>query len=375
MGTRQPGRSSRSVGGDSVVNVQAEIRNSVEQERLKRYAREYRQSKEVEEALASLSRFSCQPVDYEQALTRKEWVEPALPDFSYILIETRLKVTNKYLAAIATQLVAGLFFVILSLAFMDSFVPIIGVIGLAACALALNRELQNRRREVDRALTEARADIEARLRTIKEEIAEARQAFEDAENQRIERIERLINGDAAANFERLEEVLQGIKLPFYVRCHVDFFDMEPLLTLYLPNHNVIPPTVVSLSPTGVIDYEEKSAAAINHQYTEALAGTAITLALLLYTYLPSVDELYVVGLFDQREQPECFYSLRLTRQAALDIVETPSALAAFQQLDARFAIGDNGLFTPVEEPMLPSWWGAAPSEGILTAKITIPSKF
>jgi hypothetical protein len=375
MGTRQPGRSSRSVGGDSVVNVQAEIRNSVEQERLKRYAREYKQSKELEEALANLSRFSCEPIDYEQALTRKEWVEPALPDFSYILVETRLKVTNKYLAAIATQLVAGLFFVILSLAFMDSFVPIIGVIGLAACALALNRELENRRREMDHALTEARADIEARLRTIKEEIAAARQAFEDAENQRIERIERLINGDAAANFERLQEVLQGIKLPFYLRCHVDFYDMEPLLTLYLPNHNVIPPTIVSLSPAGGIEYEEKSSTAINHQYTEALAGTAITLALLVYTYLPSVDNLFVVGLFDHREQPECFYSLRLTRQGALDIVDAPSALAAFQQLDARFEIGENGIFTPIEEPMLPGWWGSVPSETILAAKFTIPSKF
>ncbi len=373
MGTRQSGRGQR--GNDSVVRVQADIRDGVEQERMKRYAREYKQSKEVEEALANLSRFTFRPVDYVPALTRKEWVEPAIPDFSYILIETRLKVTNKYLTAIASIVLGGLFFVILSLAFMDSFVPIIGVIGLAACTLALNRELQNRRREVDRALTAARADIEIRLKELREKIEEERQAFEAAENQRIERVERLLNADPPAVFERIEEVLQSFKLPFYLRCTVDFYDMEPLLTLYLPGHNVIPPNIVSLSPAGVIDYEEKTASAINQQYSEALAGTSVTLALLLYTYLPPLDVMYVRGMFDRGENPACYYCLRLTRQAAFDIVEAASAIEAFRQLEARFEIGQNGIFDPVEEQLLPDWWEASTREGVLTAKLTIPSKF
>jgi hypothetical protein len=375
MSTRQSGRGQRGNGNDSVVRLQADIRDGVEQERLKRYAREYRQSKEIEEALDGLSRFACRPVDYVPALTRKEWVEPAIPDFSYILIETRLKVTNKYLAAIATQVLGGLFFVILSLAFMDSFVPIIGIIGLAACTLALNRELQNRRREVDRALTAARADIESRVKELREKIEEDRQAFEQAEDQRIARVERLLNADPTAVFERIEEVLKSFKLPFYLRCTVDFYEMEPLLTLYLPGHNVIPPNIVTLSQTGVIDYEEKTAPAINQQYSEALAGTAVTLALLLYTYLPPLDVMYVRGLFDRGENPACYYCLRLTRQAALDIVEAPSAIEAFRQLEARFEIGQNGIFTPLEEQLLPDWWEASAREGVLSTKLTIPSKF
>ncbi|MDT8902496.1 hypothetical protein [Anaeroselena agilis] len=375
MATRQSGRGPRAAGNDSVVRVQADIRDGVEQERLKRYTREYKQSREIEEGLESLSRFACQPIDYVPAMTRKEWVEPAIPDFSYILVETRLKVTNKYLAAIATQVLGGLFFVILSLAFMDSFVPIIGIVGLAACTLALNRELQNRRREVDRALTEARADIERRVKELREKIAEERQAFEEAENQRIARIERLLNADPAAVFERIEEVLRSFKLPFYLRCTVDFYELEPLVTLYLPGHNVIPPNIVTLSQAGVIDYEEKTAPAINQQYSEAMAGTAVTLALLLYTYLPPLDVLYVRGVFDRGENPACYYCLRLTRQAALEVVEAPSALEAFRQLEARFEIGQNGMFTPIDEQLLPDWWEAAPREGVLATKLTIPSKF
>jgi hypothetical protein len=96
MGARQAGRGKRA-GDDSMVQVQAEIRDGVEQERLKRYAREYKQSVEMEEALAGLSKFTYQEVDYLPAMARKEWTEPTIPDFSYILVETRLKVTNKFL--------------------------------------------------------------------------------------------------------------------------------------------------------------------------------------------------------------------------------------------------------------------------------------
>lgn len=373
MGTRQAGRGKRA-GDDSVVRVQAEIRDGVEQERLKRYAREYKQSAEMEEALAGLSRFAYQQVDYLPAMARKEWTEPTIPDFSYILVETRLKVTNKFLPAIATQLAAGLFFVILSLIFMDSFITIIGIVGLAVCALALNRELHSRRREIDRALSAARADIDNRVREMREMIEKARKEFEDAENERIGRIERLLGADPAAVFERLEEVLRGFKLPFYLRCAVDFYDLEPLLTLHLPGHNIIPTTLVTMSPTG-IDYEEKPASDISRQYTEALAGTAMTLALLLYSYLPPLDVMYVRGLSDRYENPEYHFCLRLTRQAALDAVEALSAVEAFRMVEARFEIGANGLFTPLEKPLLPGWFGVAPANSVMSAKITIPSKF
>ncbi len=375
MGTRQPARGKRAGGGDSVVQVQSEIRDGVEQERLRRYAREYKQSAEMEEALAGLSRFVSQPVDYAPALARKEWVEPAIPDFSYILVETRLKVTNKYLPALVTQLVAGLFFVILSLVFMDSLITVIGVVGLAACALALNKELQNRRREVDRALSAARADIDNRIREIRETIEKARSEFEEAENERINRIERLLGAEPAAVFERLVEVLRSFKLPFYLRCTVDFYDLEPLLTLHLPGHNIIPTNIVTLSQAGVIDYEEKTAPEINHQYTEALAGAALTLALLLYNYLPPLDVLYVRGLYDRYESPECHFCLRLTRQAALEAVEARTALEAFRIIGAHFEIGENGLFTSREKQLLPAWWGAAPPDSVFSTKVTIPSKF
>lgn len=374
MGTRQSGRG-RASGGDNVVRVQAEIRDSVEQERLKRYTREYKQSVETEEALAALGKFSYQPVDYEPAVIRKQWVEPAQPDLSYIMTEARMKAANKYFANIVAQLAAGLLFVILSLVFMDSLVTIIGIAGLAVCALSLNRELQSRRREIDRALAEARMVIDARMKEMQESIDKARQQFEEAEDFRIERIERLLNAEPGAIVNRAEEVLQNYKLPFYLRCIADLYDMELVLTLNLPGHNVIPNQIVTLSPQGNIDYEEKTAIEINNQYSEALAGAAVSIALLLYSYIPPLDVVYIRGLFDRWGNQEYYFCLRLTRQAAMEIIEAPSALDAFQQLGARYEIGTSGTFNPLEEPLLPGWWNAAPKEEIRTAKVTIPSKF
>ncbi len=375
MGTRQPGRGQRAAVGDGVVRVQSEIRDNIEQERLKRFAREYKQSVDMEDALASLSRFSFQPVDYGPALVRREWVAPPVPDFSYILVETRLKVTNKYLASISTQLLAGLFFVILSLAFMNTFVPIIGVVGLAICALALNRELQNRRREIDRALTAARAEIDRKVQEAKDSIEKARDAFVAAEEERVGRVERLLNADPGAVFERLEEVLSSFKMPFYLRCSIDFYETEPLITLHLPGHNVIPDTIVTMSDTGMIDYTEKSAPEINRQFTEALAGAALTLALLAYSYVPPLDAVYVRAISDRFEDPECHFSLRLTRDAALEAAAAPDALTAFEQLGARYEVGQNGNFTPAVQPLLPGWLRTAPHEKVRSTKFTILSKF
>lgn len=375
MGTRQPGRGQRAAVGDGVVRVQAEIRDSIEHERLKRHAREYKQSVDMEEALAGMSRFAIQPVDYGPALVRREWTAPPIPDFSYILMETRLKVTNKYLTSIATQLLAGLFFVILSLSFMNTFVPVIGVVGLAVCALALNRELQNRRREMDYALMAARREIDGKVQEARENVERAHQEFVEAENERIGRIERLLNADPAAVFERLEEVLSGYKMPFYLRCSLDFYELEPLITLHLPGHNVIPDTVVTLSDTGVIDYKEKTAHEVNHQFTEALAGAALTLALLAYSYVPPLDVVYVRAISDRFEDPECHFSVRLTRETALEIVTASTALAAFEQVGARYEVAQNGNFTPVAQPLMPGWWGAAPREKVRSTKFTLLAKF
>lgn len=369
MAVKHSGR--RATNGDNdVVKVQSEIRDGIDKERLKRYAREYKQSVETEEALASLSRFKYEPIDYQSALTRKPFVEPAIPDYSYILTEARLKIANKYQTSIIIQLILGLFFVIFSLAFRDSFVPFIGAAGFIICTLTLHSDLQKRQREMSNALTSARTLIDNRIKEQRETIEDARKTFEEAEDARIDRINKLLTGDDAAVFERLQEVLHNTKLPFYMRCSVRYYESEATLTLSLPSHSIIPTSIVTLTSTGVCEYEEKSAPEITRQYNEVLAATAITLATVILSYLPSLSVLYILGMKDKWEEPECLFSLRIPHEAIFPSPEWPSGLDAFKILGARYDLETtNGVFSPVP-PQLPDWWDRAPKEKVRDASVS-----
>lgn len=272
-----PGRRARSAasGGGNVVQVQAEIRDGIDKERQRRYQREYKQSQEMEKALEELGDFRFEPVDYSAELTRKQWTEPAIPDFSYILTEARLRIINKYQTSILIQALIGVFFVILSLAFRESFVAIIGIIGFVACIFTLYRDYKNRERDMEKALVEGRRQIDERINEIRESIAKAREEFEETETARIEKIEKLLSGDPLAVFERLEEALNAVRLPFYMRCTIDFYNNEPVLTLHLPDNSVIPPQTVTLNAAGACEYSEKPPQEIARKYLEALAGTEI----------------------------------------------------------------------------------------------------
>ncbi len=357
----------RSSSKEDVVKVQAEIRDDIDKERLRRYQRELKKSEEMEEALRRLSTFSYTPVDYSPGLIRKQFHPPVIPDYSYLLTEAKLKIANKYYVPIAIQLVLGLVCVIVSLAFRDTFLPLLGAAGLIACALSLHTDLRNRQRKIALALSAAKTQIEALVKEAQDSINNATRAFEELENARIDKIEKLLSGNPRAVLERIEEVLLTIKLPFFLRCTVDFYD-EPIITLHLPEHMVIPTTKVSLSPAGSLSYEEKSSFDINKQYSEAMAGTAMIIASQLYAAIPTLNTLYLQGLFDKWQEQEYLFSMKLNRQALIDAADCRSGLECFSRLKAEFTIKTSADFTPVQ-PLLPEWWEKVPREKVKTIKV------
>ncbi|MDR3593062.1 MAG: hypothetical protein P4N41_25660 [Negativicutes bacterium] len=359
--------STRSSGKEDVIKVQAEIRDDIDKERLRRYQREQRKSEDMEEALRKLSSFSYTPVDYSRGLIRKEFKAPVIPDYSYLLTEAKLKVVNKYYVPIAVQLGLGLVCVVLSLAFKDTFVPLLGAAGLIACGLSLHTDLRNRQRKIDLALSAARSQIEALVKEARDSIDNTARAFDELENTRIEKIEKLLNGNPSSVLERIEEVLLTIKLPFFLRCTIDFYE-EPMLTLHLPEQLVIPTTRVSVNPAGNLSYEEKTPFEISKQYSEAMAGTAMTFASRLFAAIPTLNTLYIHGLFDKWQDQEYLFSLRVDRQALIAAMECRSGLECFSRLKAEFSIKTNADFSPVQ-PILPDWWEKVPREKVKTMKV------
>lgn len=357
----------RSSAKEDVVQVQAEIRDEIDRERIKRYQREQKKSEETEEAFRKLSSFGYTPIDYSPGLIRKEFTPPVIPDYSYLLTEARLKVVNKYYVPIAIQLILGLVCVIVSLAFRDTLLPILGAAGLIACAISLHTDLRNRQRKIDLALSAARTEIETLLKEAKDSVDHAIRAFEETETTRIEKVEKLLSGDSKAVFERIEEVLLSISLPFFLRCTVDYYD-EPVITLHLPEHLVIPPSRVSVNPAGNLDYHEKSQFEINKQYSEAMTGTAIQIASKLYAAIPTLNTIYIQGLFDKWQDQEYLFSIRLTREALVNAMDCRSGLECFTRLKAEFAIKTSADFTPIQ-PIFPEWWDKVSREKVKTMKV------
>lgn len=358
----------------NVVQTQAEIRDEIDKERLKRFAREYRQSQDMENALASLSDFEYKPVDYYAAMIRKPWVEPTIPDYSYLLTEAKMKVTNKYQGRLIVESVLGIFFIIFTLAFHDTFLPIISVTAFLGCIFGLHTDMQRRHQELTKALSAAREIIDARVTEQRDSIERAREAFEEAENVRIERINKLLSGDPSAVFERMEEIIRNCRLPFFMRCTIDYANDEPVLTLNLPATSVIPTTIVTLTPNGACEYEDKSAPEIYRQYVEALAGTAMNFAVLVFSYLPTLSVVYVRGLMDTREDQECLFGVRVTRQDMLQTEQWRSGLDAFHDLGAIFELESTGALEPINPP-LPNWWGRISKDQIRTVTVGCQPRF
>jgi len=360
-------------GKDDLVQVQADIRNEIDRERLKRYQREKKKSVDLEEALRKLSTFSYTPVDYAAGLARKQFIAPTIPDYGYLLTEARLKAVNKYTSPIVLHIFCGLACVILSLALRESISPLFGAGGLLVCAVFLYQDLHNRQRGIVIALSQAKLQIEALVKEMRENIAISQRNFETAEDSRIGRLEKLLNGDSGTVFEQLLDVLQNLRLPFFLRCTVHFFK-EPLIILNLPDRSIIPENTITISTAGNIVYDEKISSTINNQYSEVIAATAITIASLLYAAIPTLDNLAILGLYDKWADEEYHFSLNVNRDVLLEALKQRSGLEAFNTANAKYAVNPGGVYSQIE-PVFPPWWDNTPLDKILSLKVNCRELF
>lgn len=355
---------------NDIIRVQSNIRDEIDKDRLKRYQREQKKSEEMEEALNQLSIFNYQPVDFSASLVRKQFTPPVIPDYSYMLTDARLKVMNKYNTPIAIEIILGIVCVFVSLLFMNSVVPIVGACGLIACTLTLYQDLHKRQQRIDNALAAAKNQINVLIRQIRQTAETARREFDNEENFRIEQIEKLLNGDPETIFPLIEETLLSRRLPFPLLCTIDYYNLEPILTFHLPDTIIIPPNIVVINSSGQIDYTEKSSFEINRQYSEVLAGTVITMAILLYAHIPTLHTLYVQGLNDRIDEKEYLFSMKLTREAIISASQSRKGLDAFHKLGAEFDIKTSGSFSPIQ-PTFPPWWETASTERIRTINVNL----
>ncbi|MBP2651182.1 MAG: hypothetical protein H6Q74_2007 [Firmicutes bacterium] len=354
---------------DNIVQAQAQRREDYEKERAKRQQRESAKREEAEQALAELSIFEYQEVDYNEQLIERKFIEPEIPDFKYLLDEAQDEVTKQYKNTFLIEGALGVLSVLVCLIFWNSLIVLVGLTGAIACAIAINRDMKNKELDCQEALKAAATDIEEKVRLAQEKIDDERNTFDEAEIQRISKLQMFLSGDMDLWQECVENVFRQLKLPFGLESRMFYQKQQSLVSLLLPDRSIIPVDKVIQSNQETMDAEEtapveivgKSPAEINQQYNEAMAATAVAVALKLYSALPGLDSLYVCGAMSSSEEEKDIFTFEITRQLAMDIAKCHGGLEAFKLLQATYLLGADGIFSPIE-PVYPECWNNVTSD-------------
>lgn len=339
-------------------------------DQIERWKQEYERYTMLEENLASLSKLSYDPVDYAPMLVPVPWSEQKVPDFSFLVEEARTEAESKFFVPIVSRLAGAVLSTIIL--FFSSSVTFMWVAGILTIVLlaGLFLAVQQRYTGVEAAVDEARTDAEARTEQARQAIEEAKKKHEQAETERIALIERLLSGDIATIFLRLDNVLPRLGLPVPVEVNVDIYDGIPLIRILLPPKSVIPGQSCAMLSSGRLKHTEKEGRTVNKQYIELCAAVIMQVMSAVYANIPSFDRGYARGLIKNGADNDCLFEVALTREELLKACRAEKAITAVQQLTNRFET-DTMLSLKVLEPENPAEWENVPQQLVRSMHINL----
>lgn len=339
-------------------------------EKIERWRKEFQHNKEVEEALAAVSRLDFSPQDYTAALERVPFKEPSIPSFDYLRDESRVATEKKYSTAIMSK-IGILALLAISLFVVPDIIVFAVAGGLAALvSVWLYFTIQDRSKALIQALAEADEEIGRRTQLEIELIKEARVQHDQDEDERISAIERLLAGEPDAIVLRLYETLSQIGFPFTVDIDIDMYSNIPLIKIWLPAKSIIPGQICSLAPSGRINYEDKEVRQINKQYMELCSAVILRLIAFIYENIPAFDRGYANGMVRDTMEDSCVLSLSFDRQTIIDACRASTALAALQMTQVTFNSDHNLSFMPVEA-IYPAEWEGVEQQMLRSAKFKV----
>lgn len=339
-------------------------------DQIERWKQEYVRYTTAEEKLASLSKLSYDPVDYALMLVPAPWVERQAPDFNYLIEEARIVAESKFFTPIAYRFAGFIVsIVMLMLSTSSAFLWISGVLTMVLLA-SLFVAIQQRYTGIEAAVGNARAEAQTRTEQMRQMIAEEKRRHEEAETERISVVEKLMAGDIAAIFTRLDHVLSGLSFPVPVEVTVNIYAEIPLIKIVLPPKSIIPLQSCAMLPSGRLKHTDKEARAVNKQYVELCAAVMMQIMSVLYANIPSFDRAYVWGLTKNATERDCVFELTLSREELAKACLAETGIAAVRQLQSRFET-DTALNLKILEADPPPEWEGAPQQLVRSMHINL----
>lgn len=209
-------------------------------------------------------------------------------------------------------------------------------------------------RELERAYAEA--VLEHERRTEEERLAHAR-----AEEERIAKLEKLIDGDPEVTIEAVEQSIGLLDFPFETRCEV--LSREPgvvQLAIDLPEiEDTIPETTARALKDGTIREVNRTKTDQNRDYAFLVTGLALQLARATFASSPALRKV-VVAAYTQRRRPRTgvledhwLFELELDRATVEAASSRTDPVALALKVPGRIDLRSNHHLRHIDPP---AWW-------------------
>lgn len=305
-------------------------------DQMERWRQEYEYSQSVENALIGISKLDYEEVDYTSLRVRNPWKERTVPDCSGVLEKVRVEEERKFVMPIIMHTGLLLIFLFVLLASSNVIALWISGIGVVTLLVLVVMLLQKRHQEIERIVLEKQKEIDDWIENEERLIKEEKEKHEHEEDERIKAIERLLAGDIAAIFAKIDQVLTAAPFPFHVSADIAIYMNIPSVKIWLPPKSIIPTQICSLQSSGRPSFQEKEIRTINKQYFELCAAISMRVMSLIYAHIPSFGIGYIYGMSKDGRNTECLFTSKLDRSILEAACNAANGLAALQILKATF---------------------------------------
>ena len=335
-----------------------------------RWLAEHKHNELVEKSLASVSKFSYDPVDYVRFLVKEPFKEPPRQEFQSLLPERLMAAEKRYRQPIMQQwgFMAALILCAAIFPYLVTFVLV--AVLLTAVGFLQYKTFQDRTRVLTKIERDTRLEIETKRKAQEEAIEEQRRLHEAAEEDRVSFYVRLMNGDEPAVILTLDQFMPQISLPFPLDLDIDLYGRIFVIRVWLPPKALVPSERSSLTEAGRIQYEKKESLEINKQYAELCAGLMMQVACTLFSRIPTVDRVYVHGMSKEGRQDDCLMTMQLDRSRLEKVQRASTALLALQGLSAVYECDEFLKLMPVQ-PLQPEEWADLDRKSIRNLRVKI----
>ncbi|WP_371381465.1 hypothetical protein [Sporomusa aerivorans] len=335
----------------------AEVRYFKGEEQFERWRKEFVQHQDYELKLASVSKTTYEPVDYQSLLVREPFPELQLTDHSHLVGKARAITEAKFVYPVAARIAAIVCLLgVLVILFSPITLLITAALGVAS-AVSLYFKVKDREESVKKAEQAALDEIAERNNRERQAYEEKKREHEEKENSRIELAEQLTTGDPVAVRSRLDEALNRLKLPVIAEVDIEFHANTPLIKVWLPSKGVIPKQICELLPSGRLQYQDKDTRVFNKQYFELCAGIILQVAATILANIPSFAVIYAAGIAKNEFSDDCVLTVKIPREKVDSLNRATNAVAAIQSFDGVYECDTSLALYPVEMLIPPEFEG------------------